>query len=675
MYSDPFDRRRFLSRAAIFAAGLPLVGLSRRISFAAAAAELPARRMFFDNPDYLNLQISPDGEHLAYLAPIGGVRNLWLAPVAKPDSGVPVTHAVDRNIADYFVWAHTNRHLVFFQERDGDENWRASSVDIVTGTIVPLTPEQGVRSSHQESDYRFPDEMLFRHNQRDKRFFDLYRINLVTGRSEILYENHDYVGLITDSTFRLRLGQRFAADGSAEYFERQADGRWAPFTTVPISDIDATRMIDFSDDGKTLYMLDSRGRDKAALVAVDMATRQSEVLAADDEADIVTVHFESKTRRPLAALAIKDRARWHALDPSIDEDLARLSAYGRGDVAFHSRSADNRKVTVFLERDTASGEYVLIDRVAGAVHPLFKQRSALERARLQPMEPVVIPARDGLLLNGYLTMPAEEPASRSAGLPLVLVIHGGPYFRDQWGFNATHQWLASRGYAVLSVNYRGSTGFGKAFVTAADHEWGGRMHDDLIDAVEWAIGRGFVDRKRIGFYGGSYGGYSALMAATKTPEIFACIIDLFGISNLITFMATIPPYWGPWWSIWKNRLADPETEVGREFLRERSPINHIERATRPILIAQGMNDVRVVAAESEQMVAALERRGVPVTYVTFADEGHGFVRPENRLAFFAVAEAFLAKHLGGRSQPIGDDFAGSTLKIETGGELVPGLLR
>ncbi len=623
MYSDPFDRRRFLSRAAIFAAGLPLVGLSRRISFAAAAAELPARRMFFDNPDYLNLQISPDGEHLAYLAPIGGVRNLWLAPVAKPDSGVPVTHAVDRNIADYFVWAHTNRHLVFFQERDGDENWRASSVDIVTGTIVPLTPEQGVRSSHQESDYRFPDEMLFRHNQRDKRFFDLYRINLVTGRSEILYENHDYVGLITDSTFRLRLGQRFAADGSAEYFERQADGRWAPFTTVPISDIDATRMIDFSDDGKTLYMLDSRGRDKAALVAVDMATRQSEVLAADDEADIVTVHFESKTRRPLAALAIKDRARWHALDPSIDEDLARLSAYGRGDVAFHSRSADNRKVTVFLERDTASG----------------------------------------------------EPASRSTGLPLVLVIHGGPYFRDQWGFNATHQWLASRGYAVLSVNYRGSTGFGKAFVTAADHEWGGRMHDDLIDAVEWAIGRGFVDRKRIGFYGGSYGGYSALMAATKTPEIFACIIDLFGISNLITFMATIPPYWGPWWSIWKNRLADPETEVGREFLRERSPINHIERATRPILIAQGMNDVRVVAAESEQMVAALERRGVPVTYVTFADEGHGFVRPENRLAFFAVAEAFLAKHLGGRSQPIGDDFAGSTLKIETGGELVPGLLR
>jgi dipeptidyl aminopeptidase/acylaminoacyl peptidase len=286
------------------------------------------------------------------------------------------------------------------------------------------------------------------------------------------------------------------------------------------------------------------------------------------------------------------------------------------------------------------------------------------------MEPVVLPARDGLKLNGYLTMPA---AGQAAALPMVLVIHGGPYARDDWGFNSTHQWLASRGYAVLSVNYRGSTGFGKAFVTAADREWGGRMHDDLIDAVDWAIGRGFVDRKRIGFYGGSYGGYSALMAATKTPEVFACIVDLFGISNLITFMATIPPYWGPWFSIWKNRLGDPATDEGRAFLRERSPINHIERAKRPILIAQGMHDVRVVAAESEQMVTALKAGGVPVTYVTFPDEGHGFVRPENRLAFTAVAEAFLAKHLGGQFQPIGNDFAGSSIRIETGGELVPGL--
>jgi dipeptidyl aminopeptidase/acylaminoacyl peptidase len=275
------------------------------------------------------------------------------------------------------------------------------------------------------------------------------------------------------------------------------------------------------------------------------------------------------------------------------------------------------------------------------------------------------------VLNGYLTRPAAPTGGGKS--PIVLVIHGGPYLRDEWGFYPEHQWLANRGYAALSINYRGSTGFGKAFVTAADHEWGGKMHDDLIDAVQWALGRGFADDKRIGFYGGSYGGYSALMAATKTPEVFACIVDEFGVSNLITFMATIPPYWGPWFSIWKNRLADPATEAGRAWLRDRSPLNHIERASRPILIAQGMRDVRVVPAESQQMVTALKARHTPVTYLTFPDEGHGFVRPENRLAFNAVAEAFLAKHLGGQFQPIGNDFAGSSIKIETGADLVPGL--
>ena len=248
-----------------------------------------------------------------------------------------------------------------------------------------------------------------------------------------------------------------------------------------------------------------------------------------------------------------------------------------------------------------------------------------------------------------------------------------PMPANMWGFNSAHQWLADRGYAVLSVNYRGSTGYGKAFVTAADHEWGGRMHDDLIESVDWAVGQGIADPKRVGFFGGSYGGYSALMAATKTPEVFACIVDLFGISNLLTFMATIPPYWGPWFSIWRNRVGDPDTDAGHAFLAERSPLNHVERAARPILIAQGLQDVRVVAAESEQMVAALKSRGVPVTYVSFRDEGHGFVRPENRLAFFAVAEAFLAKHLGGRYQPVGTDFSGSTIKIEDRAELVPGL--
>jgi dipeptidyl aminopeptidase/acylaminoacyl peptidase len=669
MYA-PVDRRHFLHRAAMLGTALPFIGRLRPAL--AQQAELVARRVFFDNPDYLNVRVSPDGSHLAYVAPVDGVNNLWVTPIGDLAAARPVTRVTDRNIATYFRWAHTNRHLVFFRERNGDENWRAASVDIENGAIVPLTPEQGVKSFVQEMDRKFPEEMLLRHNQRDKRYFDMFRVNLVTGASEVKYENTGYLRLITDSDFQLRLASRLTADGTAEIFERRPDDGWAPFTRIPIGDTSTTELLDFSADGKTLYLIDSRGRDKAAFFALDMATRETKLLADDDEADIVQVIFDDD-RRPIAARANKDRARWHVVDESARQDLADLARHGTGDITVVSGSVDRRLASVFYERDTESGEYALLDRGKREVRKLFTQRKSLADVPLQKMQPVVIPARDGLRLNCYLTLPARDGGN--GPVPVVLVIHGGPYARDVWGFNSTHQWLANRGYAVLSVNYRGSTGFGKAFITAADREWGGKMHDDLIDALDWAIEQDIADPARVGFFGGSYGGYSALMAATRTPEKFTCIVDLFGISNLITFMATIPPYWGPWFSIWKNRLGDPDTEAGRAFLAERSPINHLDRATKPILIAQGMRDVRVVAAESEQMVTALKQRGVPVTYITFADEGHGFVRPENRLAFYGVAEAFLAKHLGGRYQGIGNDFAGSSLKIETGGDLVPGISR
>ena len=667
MPAAPIDRRHFLQRTALLGTALPLAGLVGPAL--AQKAELVARKVFFDNPDYLNVRISPDGQNLAWLAPVDGVLNLWAAPVADIGAARQVTRVTGRSIGTYYRWAHTNRHLIFFRDRDGDENWRAFSVELQTGAVVPLTPDNGVKSFIQEMDAKFPEEALFQHNQRNKRYFDLFRVNLVTGASELLYENNEYNGFVTDSDFKLRVASRLAADGTAEIFERRDDGSWTPFTSVPIGDVDMTRIIDFSADGKTMYLTDSRGRDKAAAFSVDMATRNATLLAADEEADVTLLALDEQ-RRPLAARSVKDRDRWHAIDPAAKQYLADL-ARRSGDITLVSSDNANRLMTVFYERDTESGEYSLLDRQTREVKKLFSQRKSLADVALRKMQPVVIPARDGLRLNGYLTLPAVEAGS--GPLPMVLVIHGGPYWRDSWGFNSTHQWLANRGYAVLSVNFRGSTGFGKAFIKAADREWGGKMHDDLIDAVDWAVSQGIADPKRVGFYGASYGGYSALTAATKTPEVFACIVDIFGISNLVTFMATIPPYWGPWFSVWKNRLGDPDTEAGRAFLVERSPLTHIDRAVRPILIAQGMRDVRVVAAESEQMVAALKQRNVPVTYITFADEGHGFVRPENRMAFSAVTEAFLAKHLGGRYQPVGGDFAGSTLKIETGGELVPGI--
>lgn len=663
------DRRTFLHRAGL-GAGVSLLPL-RAFGDAppASAPELIARRILFENPDYQNIKLSPDGKHLSYLAPLHGVRNLWVASIDAPTDAKPLTRATDRDIAWDYRWAHTNRHIVFFRDHNGDENWRTASVDIDNGAVVPLSPESGVKSFIQEEDSRFPEEMLLRHNARDKHLFDLFRVNIVTGKSEQIYENRDYYALLTDGQFRLRLGGRVTDDGSMAWFERHDDESWAAFMTVPLGDTDSTDFLGFSQDGNTLYLIDSRARDKAALVALDMATRQVSVLASDDEADIVRALFVH--RRPVGAVSVAARVRWHPIDAAFDKDLKALAAYDAGDIYITGTDRPGTTMVTFFNHDTASGEYALIDRDSAAVKHLFVQHKALNEVKLQPLEPVKFPARDGLVLNGYLTRPAVPAAGGKP--PIVLVIHGGPYWRDTWGFIPEHQWLANRGYAVLSINYRGSTGFGKAFITAADHEWGGKMHDDLIDGLDWALAQGVGDPDRVGFYGGSYGGYSALMAATKTPERFTCIVDLFGVSSLITLMATIPPYWTPWFRVWKERLGDPDTSQGHAFLLDRSPINHLERATKPILIAQGMMDVRVVPAESEQMVKALTDRGVPVTYITFADEGHGFVRPENRLAFAAVTEAFLGKYLGGRVQPVSDDFAGSSIKIPTGRDLVPGL--
>ena len=665
----PVSRRHFLGGVASATAGL---WLSRPAgSQPAAARPLVPRETFFGDPDVAWAQLSFDGASVAYIAPVDGVRNLWVAPIADPRAGRPVTRVTERPIGFFFQWAYTNRHLVFFEERDGDENWRASSVDIQDGTIVPLTPPRGVRALLQEVSQRFPREMLFSHNEREKQFFDIFRVDIVTGKSTRLYENHRFAWLVTDSSFQLRLGLRFLKDGSVEVLERRPSGAWMPFMTIARGEVDATRLLDFSADGKTLYVFDTRDRDKAALMAVDAATRRARVITVDPDADVTRALLHPATRRPLAASAMVDRRRWRAVDATFAADLNTIQSSTTGDIDLIGLSADASRVMVLLQHDAASPEFAVYDRATRRVRPLFKARSRLDGVPLRPLEPVTFPARDGLKLQGYLTRPAPD----ARNVPMVLVIHGGPYARDEWGYNSTHQWLANRGYAVLSINYRGSTGFGKAFVTAADREWGGKMHDDLIAGVDWAVGRGIADPKRVGFLGGSYGGYAALTAATKTPEVFACIVDIYGIANLLTFMAAIPPYWGPMFSIWKNRLGDPDTEEGRAFLRERSPLTHIDRAFRPILIVQGLEDVRVTRAESEQMVAVLKQRNVPVTYVVFPDEGHGFSKPKNQIAFRAVTEAFLVKHLGGAAEPIdrARDFAGSSITIETGANLIPGL--
>jgi dipeptidyl aminopeptidase/acylaminoacyl peptidase len=662
-------RRNLLQAGALCIAAAPLGGLAQARAMTLENSALPTRRLFFRDPDRSSVRFSPDGRNIAWREPRDGVLNLMVAPIEEPARSRQITHAKDRSVASYFIWAWTNRHIVFF-DTVGDENHHAYSVDLDTGAIMPLTPAGGVRSFFQQRARRFPNDMLLGVNARDHSLFDIVRINVVTGESQPFFQNPGFQRIYTASDFAVHFGRRFLADGSAEVQRWEPDGTWSEFLKIPAEDAYTTWLDGISADRRSAFVMDSRGRNTAALTEIDLATRESRVLAEDPEADIVSAAYDPNSDRPYAAVSTAARQRWHLIDPAYAFDLEHLrAAQGGGEVAISSQSNDGGRIVTFYYRSDAAGEFRLYDRSKQTLTPLFKSRTDLDGVALRPMESVIIPASDGVPLPAYLTLPSDTTRDG----PLVLVIHGGPYARDDWGYSDMHQWLASRGYGVLSVNYRGSTGFGKHFVNIADRGWGGRMQDDLTDAAAWAVAQGYADPKRIAFYGGSYGGYAALTAATKSPETFACIIDLFGISNLVTFMRNIPPYWGPWFSTWKRRLDDPETEEGRQWLTERSPLIRADRIIRPMLIGQGMRDVRVKPQESEQIVQAMQKRQIPVTYVTFSDEGHGFVRQENRIAFNAVAEIFLARHLGGHAEPIGDAFSGSTIRFEGGRDLIPGI--
>jgi dipeptidyl aminopeptidase/acylaminoacyl peptidase len=424
-------------------------------------------------------------------------------------------------------------------------------------------------------------------------------------------------------------------------------------------------------------MKDSRGRDTAAVTAVNLETGATRILAADPRADASGV-LAHPTEGTIQAVAFNyTRTEWTVLDPAVQADLDYLRTVAPGDVAVTSRTLDDRVWTVAFLLDNGPARSYLYDRAAKRATFVFTNRKAMEGLPLARMHPVVIRSRDGLELVSYLTLPPEaDPDGRGRprhAVPLVLSVHGGPWARDSWGLDPEHQWLANRGYAVLSVNFRGSTGFGKRFVNAANREWAGKMHDDLLDAVAWAVREGIALRDRICITGGSYGGYATLIGLTFTPTVFACGVDIVGPSNLITLLNTIPPYWEPGIAQFTSRVGDHRTEDGRRFLESRSPLPFVARIQRPLLIGQGANDPRVKQSESDQIVAAMQKKGISVTYVLYPDEGHGFVRPENRLSFNAVMEAFLSRHLGGRYEPVGDAFGGSTVTVPTGADDVPGL--
>lgn len=646
---------------------------------AAWAAETPLipRELLFGNPERSAVHISPDGKHLSWQAPVDGVLNVWVAPIDDLSAAKPITKDTKRGIRSH-SWVYDNQHLVYVQDKDGDENWHVYSVDINTGAVVDLTPIDGIAAQIENASLKFPGELLVGINDRNPQFHDVYRVDVATGKRELLLENTGFAGLLADDDFKIRFGLKYnLLNGGIDVSKMGEDGKWVPFESIPMEDSLTTRPIGFDKSGESAYLLDSRGRDTAALVLMNLATGEKKVIAEDPRADISDVMIEPNEKTVLAAASTYERNRWQFMDPEVKADHELLGTVARGEVNVTSATLDNRKWVVAFVGDDGPVRYYLFDRDTKKAEFLFTNRKELESVSLAQMHPVLIPTRDGMELVSYLTLPVGEGSDEnpvpSKPLPMVLYVHGGPWARDEWGLNPVHQWLANRGYAVLSVNFRGSTGFGKKFLNAGNREWGAKMHDDLLDAVNWAVEKKIADPDRVAIMGGSYGGYATLAGLTLTPDVFACGVDIVGPSNLVTLLKSVPPYWVPQLRMFKDRVGDHTTEEGRKFLESRSPLSHVDKIQRPLMIGQGANDPRVKQAESDQIVQAMHSKKIPVTYVLYPDEGHGFARPENRLSFFALAENFLATHLKGRAEEIGSALAGSSVTVPQGAEDVPGL--
>jgi dipeptidyl aminopeptidase/acylaminoacyl peptidase len=487
-----------------------------------------------------------------------------------------------------------------------------------------------------------------------------------------------YAGFLADANLAIRMALRPNADGGYDFFtvnNNTVEEKSIASTTL--EDSLTTQPGGFTTDGKTLYWIDSRGRNTAALIAQDVATGKTRVIGENPRADISNTMSNPKTGEIEAYAVTYLRDEWVAIDSTIGADLAWLREQLKGDVSVTTRTDDDQLWTVAVDPVVASPSVHLFDRKQRKLTQLYVSRPELAGAPLQAMYPIELKSRDGLTLPSYLTLP---PGSDSNGdgrpeapVPLVLLVHGGPWARDDFGYNPYHQWLANRGYAVLSVNYRGSTGFGKSFIEAANLEWARKMHDDLIDAVQWAIDQKVSPADKIAIMGGSYGGYATLVGLTFTPTTFACGVDIVGPSNLETLLKTIPPYWTAGIQQFHRRMGNPNTPDGLALLKERSPLYKAGNIVKPLLIGQGANDPRVNQAESDQIVNAMQQKGIPVTYVLFPDEGHGFARPENNIAFNAVTENFLATCLGGRAEPIGATVKSSSAQVPVGASFTPGL--
>ena len=627
----------------------------------AARAEAPLipREVLFGNPERTKPELSPDGKRLAWLQPDKGVLQVWVQTLGKEDAA-PVSADRQRPIRR-FRWAQDSRSILYSQDVKGDENWHVYGVDLASRQVRDLTPFDGVRAELVADSPRRPAEVLVQMNLQDRARKDVHRVDLRTGAVVLDTRNPGTVTAwaATDALL-IKAAVASRPDGGEELLVRDsAKGAWRALTRVGPEDW--LKLLDLTADGKSVLYVTSAGAETARVVQRPLAGGPEKVLASNREVDPseVVVH---PTRHVVEAVVFEPALpTWTLLDPTVKKDFDVFPHLARGFPIVVSRDRADRTWLVGFRDAEGPTRYFSFDRTSLQGKLLFVDRPKLESAELAEMKPVRLTARDGLTLHGYLT----RPVGAAAAGPMVLFVHGGPWGRDHWKLDPHAQWLANRGYSVVQVNYRGSTGYGRRFMNAGDRQWGKDMHTDLLDAVEWAVKEGVAEKGRVAIMGGSYGGYATLAAAAFSPGEFRCGVDIVGPSNLFTLLRSIPPYWKPMRAMFDRRIGNIDDPADKALLESASPLFSAEKIRMPLLIGQGANDPRVKPAESEQIVSALEKQGLGVTYVVYPDEGHGFARPENAMDFNARAEAFLGQCLGGRVEPMqGERIPGSTAVVK-----------
>jgi dipeptidyl aminopeptidase/acylaminoacyl peptidase len=616
------------------------------------------RELLFGNPEIAGVQLSPDGQYMAFLKPYKDTRNIWIKKANEPFAAARLLTAETKRPIPAFFFTRDSKRVLFVKDNDGDENFNVYAVDPAAAqpgqTGAPpakdLTGLKGVRIYIYDLPKTNPAIAHVGLNDRDKAWHDLYELNLVTGERKLLRKNTERVAAwIFDLKGQLRLAER--VDDSGEQEVLRVDGE-ALKKIYSCGIFDTCNPNRFHKDGKRVYLTTNKGeaQDLTALALLDVDTGQTEIVESDPlkRVDLQGAAFSEVTDELTATIYVDEKRRIVFKSKELAADYKWLEKQKPGrEVSAVSKTLDESKWIVAFNGDTEPGEVYLFDRKARKLVPQYKVRDKIDRAALSPMSVVRYPSSDGLEIPAYLTLPKGLPPKN---LPVIVLPHGGPWGRDVWGYNTLHQFAANRGYAVLSPNFRGSTGFGRKFLNAGNGEWGRKMQDDITWGVKYLVSKGIADPKRIGIMGGSYGGYATLAGVAFTPELYKAGVDIVGPSNLATLLEAIPPYWEAGRKMMYARMADLGTEEGRKWLAERSPLNSASKIKTPLMVVQGANDPRVAKREAEQIVIALRDRGFPVEYLLADDEGHGFQRPVNNMAMFMAVEKFLAGQLDGRYQ-------------------------